>query len=55
MSPRMGRPVIGKPKTNDVKVRLDDESHAKLLKYCEDKGVTKAAAIRKAIELLLSK
>lgn len=54
MSPRTGRPVIGEPKTNDVKVRLDDTTHQKLLQYCEQNNITKAEAIRRAITLLLS-
>lgn len=49
MSPRTGRPVVGEPKTNDVKVRLDDATHQKLLKYCEENKTTKAEVIRKAI------
>ena len=55
MSPRTGRPVVGQPKTNDIKVRLDDDTHAKLLKYCEEQGITKAEAIRQGIHLLLTK
>ena len=55
MSPRTGRPVVGSPKTNDIKVRIDDETHKKLLEYCKIKGITKAAAIRQGINLLLNK
>lgn len=55
MSPRTGRPVIGQPKTNDIKVRLDDDTHNKLLKYCEEHDITKAEAIRQGIHLLLKK
>lgn len=54
MSPRTGRPVVGEAKTNDVKVRLDDTTHNKLLKYCEEHQITKAEAIRQGINLLLS-
>lgn len=53
MSPKMGRPVVGNPKTNDIKVRIDDETLKKLEKYCEEKGITKAEAIRQGIHLLL--
>ena len=53
MSPRTGRPVIGSPKTNDIKVRLDDETHQILLEYCKDKGVTKAEAIRQSLHAFL--
>lgn len=55
MSPRTGRPVVGEPKTNDVKVRLDDATHSKLLEYCKKNGITKAEAIRQGIHLLLKK
>lgn len=53
MSPRTGRPTDCR-KDHDVKVRIDDETHDKLIKYCEEHGVTKAEAIRKGIHLLLS-
>lgn len=53
MSPRTGRPVIGEPKTNDVKVRLDNATHQKLLQYCKDNNLTKAEAIRMAIKQFL--
>ena len=49
MSPRTGRPVVGEPKVNDVKVRLDNDTHKKLLQYCEEHNETKASVIRKAI------
>jgi len=49
MSPKIGRPVIGNPKNNDVKVRLDDETHEKLLLYCKNNNLKKAEVIRKAI------
>lgn len=55
MSPRTGRPVVGEPKTNDVKVRLDNTTHKMLLEYCEKNNMTKAEAIRKGIHLLLGK
>lgn len=55
VSPRTGRPVVGEPKTNDVKVRLDDTTHQNLLLYCKNNKLTKAEAIRKAIHLLLDK
>lgn len=49
----MGRPIIGEPKTNDIKVRVDDSTHQKLLQYCKENNITKAEAIRKALQLLL--
>lgn len=45
--------MIGEPKTNDVKVRLDDSTHQKLLEYCEKNNITKAEVIRKAIAQFL--
>lgn len=53
MSSKMGRPVIGEPKINDVKVRLDSSTHKALLDYCQKNNITKAEAIRKGIHLLL--
>ena len=55
MSPRTGRPVIGEPKTNDVKVRLDNTTHKKLIEYCEMNNTTKAEAIREALKSFLDK
>jgi predicted DNA-binding protein len=55
MSPKTGRPVVGNPKVNDIKVRLDDETHEKLLEYCKENGITKAEAIRKGLHMLLKK
>lgn len=55
MSPRTGRPVVGEPKTNDVKVRLDDSTYKMLLEYCQEHGITKAEAIRQGVRLLLEK
>ncbi len=53
MSPRTGRPKSENPKSNDIKVRLDEDTHNRLLKYCEENGITKAEAIRKGIHLVL--
>lgn len=53
MSPKMGRPIIGEPKSNDIKVRVDNAMHNALLKYCEKNGITKAEAIRQALKLFL--
>lgn len=52
MSPRTGRPTDCR-KDHDVKVRIDNETHEKLLKYCKEYGITKAEAIRKGIHLVL--
>ena len=52
MSPRTGRPTDCR-KDHDVKVRIDDDTHKKLLRYCEEHGITKAEAIRQGIHLVL--
>lgn len=52
MSPKMGRPTDCK-KDHDLKVRVDDVTHKKLLDYCQRNGITKAEAIRKGISLVL--
>lgn len=54
VSPNIGRPVIGEPKTRDIKVRIDEKMHEQLIIYCKEKDVTKAEAIRRALHLLLS-
>ena len=53
MFPKNGQ-TTDSPKVNDVKVRLNDEMHKKLLEYCEKNNITKAEAIRQGIHLLLS-
>lgn len=54
MSPRLGRPTDCK-KDHDVKVRIDSDTHEKLLEYCKNHGITKAEAIRQGIHLVLGK
>ncbi len=55
MSPRTGRPKVKNPKSNDVKVRLDDNTTSELDKYCNKHNITRAEAIRRGIHLLLDK
>lgn len=52
MSPRTGRPTDCL-KDHDIKVRVDDDTHTRLLQYCEENGITKAEAIRQGIRLVL--
>ncbi len=52
-SKKIGRPIKGKLKNVDIKVRIDEETHEKLLVYCNERGITKAEAIRELIENLL--
>lgn len=55
MSPRTGRPKVDNPKSNDVKVRLDDNTTRELDNYCLEHKITRAEAIRRGIHLLLGK
>lgn len=52
---KMGRPVVGSPKTVDIKVRIDEETNKRLLEFCEERGITRAESIRQAIHELLRK
>ena len=52
MSPRTGRPTECR-KDHDVKVRIDDATHERLMEYCERHQITKAEAIRQGIQLVL--
>ena len=53
MSPKTGRPKADNPKAIKYSVRLDVNTENQLQEYCNSHGITKGAAIRKAIELLL--
>ena len=55
MSPRTGRPKSENPKNIDVKIRFDEESHKRLISYCEKNNLTRTEAIRKAVDLLIGK
>lgn len=50
---RMGRPKADKPKSVQYGIRLDAETERKLELYCAAKGITKAQAFRRGIEILL--
>lgn len=50
---KLGRPLTGERKSKDIKVRLDETTHDKLLKYCKASGDTKAEAIRQALKQFL--
>lgn len=55
MSPRTGRPKAEKPKEIRYSIRLDMETEERLKEYCEKNGITKGEAIRRGIDILLSK
>lgn len=53
LSPRTGRPKAEKPKTVEVKARIDEETNIRLEKYCEKHGVTRTDVVREGIETVL--
>lgn len=53
MSPRTGRPKVEKPKTIEVKARIDEETNTRLTQYCKEHNMTKTEVVRKGIALLL--
>lgn len=53
MSPRTGRPKVDKPKTIEVKARIDEETNDKLIKYCETHKVSRTEVVRKGIEKVI--
>ena len=54
MSPRTGRPVIGSPKTFEVKARIDKETNDKLEIYCKEKKVSKTDVVRLGLSKVLN-
>lgn len=52
---KMGRPVIGNPKTVDIKVRIDEETNERLLEFCKEHRITRAESIRQAILSMIKK
>ena len=52
MSPRTGRPPSENTMQERITVRLDKERSEFLKKYCEQKNVDKAEAIRRGIDKL---
>lgn len=54
LSPRTGRPKVEKPKSISYSIRIDAETEKRLQEYCEEHDITKGAAVRKGIHLLLA-
>ena len=46
---KMGRPVIGNPKTVEIKTRIDEDLEEKVRIYCEEKKLTRSDFLRNAI------
>lgn len=55
MSPRTGRPKAKKPKTIEVKARLDEEMNKRLVDYCKENNTNKTDVVRKGIVLICNK
>jgi hypothetical protein len=53
LRPKIGRPKADNPKDVDLKVRIDNETNLKLTRYSNNKKISKAQAVRNAIDLLL--
>lgn len=53
MSPRTGRPKAEKPKTIEVKARIDEETNERLNLYCEKYNVSRTHVVRMGIEKVL--
>ena len=53
MAQKMGRPKVLKPKSVKYSIRLDEETEAKLIAYCNRHSITKGEAVRRGIHMLL--
>ena len=50
---KTGRPKAIKPKSVRFSIRLDEETEARLIAYCNMHGITKGEAVRRGILKLL--
>ena len=55
MNLQIGRPKVDNPKDVEVTVRFDRQTKESLLEYCERHNITRAEAVRRGVDLLLSK
>ena len=53
MPSKMGRPKADNPKDVRYSIRLDAQTEQKLQAYCDEHGITRGEAVRRAIGLLL--
>ena len=53
MSPRTGRPKAEKPKSVEVKARIDKETNEKLIRYCKKNNVSRTDVVRMGIQEVL--
>ena len=49
----MGRPVIGKPKTTRIGIRVDEETNNKLDNLANKLNTTKTKIVRRGIDLVI--
>ena len=54
LSPRTGRPKSDKPKSFEIKARIDAETNQRLQKFCDKTGKTRTQVVREGIELILA-
>lgn len=50
---KMGRPIIGKPKTVEIRTRVDEDLSNQINFYCEKKKITRSDFLRKGIDMVL--
>lgn len=52
---KMGRSIIGKRKNNDMKFKMDDDMLSGLIEYCEERNISRAEGIRRAVGEMLER
>ena len=55
MSPRTGRPIVGKPKNQRLSVRADNETLQKIDECAKTTGQTKTEVVREGVNLIWEK
>lgn len=55
LSARTGRPKVDKPKTIEVKARIDEDTNKRLVKFCKENQVSRTDVVRMGIEKVLRK
>ena len=54
MNAKMGRPIIGAPKTKEIKARIDESTYNRLLEYCKKNNLSKTEVVRLGVKKVLS-
>lgn len=55
MSAQMGRPKVDRPKTIEVKARIDEVLNKELIAYCHKHNKTRTDVVREGIQLVIKK